>query len=69
MPLNPAYDWYNTDEAANYYGRTPRTIRRWCNDGTLVDAGCATYNFSGHWLIGMPRQIPPTPRPPADMTV
>ena len=56
---NDQYEWYDTVEAAQFYGRDPRTVRRWCMDGTLVDAGCAVYrgpkDRSRQWLIGMPK--------------
>lgn len=55
---HPQYNWYDTVEAAEFYGITPRAIRYWCIDGTLVSAGCAIYrgpkSRGKQWLIGMP---------------
>jgi hypothetical protein len=55
---HPQYNWYDTIEAAEFYGIAPRTVRKWCVDGTLVDAGCAIYrgpkSRGKQWLIGMP---------------
>ena len=42
-------------EAAKYFGRTPRTIQRWCRGGTLI-----AFNYrvirdeTTRWLIVIP---------------
>jgi transposase len=51
MSGSPAYidtaRWVNTREAASYFGRHIRTIRRWLKDGTLRDFGFLTMREPG----------------------
>lgn len=51
-------EWLTVNDVGRLYNRAPRTIRRWCSDGTLVDviSGCAIYRSPyGGWLIGVPK--------------
>ncbi len=42
-------------EAAKFYNRTERTIRRWCSDGLLIKVGCKVRrDYSGRWLLELP---------------
>lgn len=44
--------WLNVKEFAVLYRRSERTIRLWCNDGTLVEFGFSVYQDPGlRWWI------------------
>lgn len=58
--------WLTVAQVAKYWGRTPRLVRYWCNNGTLVAFGAKVQRVrnthpmsSTHyykWLIGFPRE-------------
>lgn len=44
--------WVSTREAAERLRRSPETVRRWCNDGTLIAFGMAIYQDAGkRWWV------------------
>lgn len=53
--------WLNVDQVARIWNRTPRMIRRWCVDGTLVSMGARVYRDpQGRWHIGVSHtEVPP----------
>jgi hypothetical protein len=54
--------WLNVDQVAQIWNRTPRMIRRWCVDGTLVSMGARVYRDPlGRWHIGVSHsEVPET---------
>ena len=51
--LDPSVRWYSVSEYAARLRRTPRCIRRWCEDGTILRHGCLVYfDSSKRWWIG-----------------
>jgi hypothetical protein len=45
--------WRSVAEVAVKWRRTPRCIRKWCEDGTLIRFGCRVYrDAKGKWWIG-----------------
>lgn len=57
MNLTPPYMtepdcWFPVNEAALRLQRSPRTIERWCRDGTVLAAGMSIYkDMKGKWWI------------------
>jgi hypothetical protein len=45
--------WLSVDQVARIWDRSPRMIRRWCIDGTLVSMGARVYRDRGKWWIGV----------------
>lgn len=45
--------WLTVDQVASIWNRTPRMIRRWCVDGTLVSMGAKVYRDRDRWFIGI----------------
>jgi hypothetical protein len=45
--------WISVDRVAEIWHRSPRLIRRWCMDGTLVEMGARVYRDKGRWWIGV----------------
>jgi hypothetical protein len=42
-------------DAAKFYGRTRRTIYKWCENGLLIKVGCKVFrDMTGHWKIIQP---------------
>lgn len=58
--VNADVVWLSVTDAADFYGKCPRTIRLWCYDGTLVSAKCRVRrDLKGQWIIGVPaNQMP-----------
>jgi len=47
--------WVPVSEVAEEYGRTSRTITRWCHEGFPFQLGYQVKrDETGHWLIGVP---------------
>jgi glutathionyl-hydroquinone reductase len=47
--------WVSVTEAAKYFKRTDRTIRNWCQDGTLEAFSCRVYRDArGRYWIWVP---------------
>lgn len=43
--------WLTPAEIAAEYGRTERTVRRWCSDGTLTEFGFKVLRTNNSWWI------------------
>lgn len=44
--------WMSTSDIASQYGRTERTVRKWCSDGTLREFNFLVYRDRlGKWWI------------------
>lgn len=53
--------WLSVDQVASIWNRTPRMIRRWCIDGTLISMGARVYRDRNQWWIGVSHtEVPET---------
>lgn len=50
--------WFSVLDYATRWRRSPRTIRRWCVDGTLSKFGCKVYRDpQERWWVGEPLTV------------
>ena len=49
--------WVPASEVAIEFGRVPRTMRRWCDTGYVLNLGYRIKrDQTGHWLVGVPTE-------------
>jgi hypothetical protein len=50
--LNEPTEWHTLAGLRHYFHRSLRTLRRWCVDGTLAEAGASLYrDRRGKWWV------------------
>ena len=50
-PPRLSRQWLTPTEIATEYNRTPRTVQRWCQDGTLRAFGFLVIRYNHFWWI------------------
>lgn len=50
--------WMPISVVAKEYNRHPESIRRWCENGFLIELGFTIRrDETGHWIVGIPHSI------------
>lgn len=45
--------WLSVEQVAQIWNRSPRQIRRWCEDGTILSLNGKVYRDRNRWWIGV----------------